>query len=502
MHQLRKYQEKAVDNLRHSYKQKKRAPLLVMPTGSGKTHVFTYIATEAEKRGFRTLIIVHRSYLWKQCSNKLNDIGAEHGIIAPGHTLTSNKIQVASIDTLIRRLDKIIPPDLIIFDEGHHVWGNNKWGKVPNYFPNARILGVTATACRTSGQGLGKHCGGHYDVIVSGPQITELIPEYLAPFKLFSIKLDVDLKGVRSLGGDWARKELAKRVDKKSIYGDVPEHYKKICYGVPAIAFCVTVAHAEHVAEEFNRQGISAAAVSGKTSEEQRKYLFDGLANGKFLVLCSCDLVSEGFDVPVCGCAICLRHTQSTGLCLQQWGRTTRKAPGKKWAFIIDHVGNWIRHGKPSDFREWSLDGIVKSKNSEANIPMKTCMKCFHVHSPSPKCPECGYVYSTFEMKLPKTKEDIQLEEIELKQRIEAEKKEKIIARKKEQASHNTLDALKEYANKKGYKPGYVTHIWNSRLTKFHNADSIGKLYSAAKLIDFPAKGVPLEWKRRLQDVN
>jgi DNA repair protein RadD len=501
-HQLRDNQFEAVDDLRAAYRKGYRAPLLVMPTGSGKTHVFTYIATEAEKRGFRVLIIVHRSYLWKQCSNKINDIGKSHGIIAPGHTNIGHKIQIASIDTLVRRLHSIIPPDLIIFDEGHHVWGKNKWGKVLSFFPNARVLGVTATACRTSGQGLGINSGGHYDILVPGPSGLDLTPEYLTPYKLFAPDIGVDMTGVRRIAGDYDKKETIKRVDLKSIYGNIPAHYKKICPGIPAIAFCVSVKHAEHVSEEFNSWGISSASVSGKTSEKQREYLFNGLASGKFSVLCSCDLVSEGFDVPVCGCAILLRPTQSLVLYLQQCGRTTRISDGKEFAYIIDHVGNSRpeRHGFPDKERVWSLDGIMKNKLvSEASISIRTCLQCFHVHPPAPKCPECGYVYTTG-FKLPPTNEDIKLKEMETARQ---QKQEKIAIRKKEQASCNTLDSLKAYAASKRYKAGYVKHIWNARLTKFHTAENINDLYKAAKLIDFPDKDVRREWDlRQLKHAN
>lgn len=496
-HQLRDYQQTAVTDLRAVYRAGYKSPILVMPCRSGKTHVFTYIAIELEKRGFRVLIIVHRSYLRTQCSNKIHDIGATHGIVAPGHILTAHKIQIASINTLIRRLDKIIPPDFIIIDEGHHVANNNQWQRVIQYFYNARVLGVTATPCRTNGQGLGVSVGGSYDTIVPGSSILDLTPEYLTKNKLFAPDV-LDMTGVPKRGGDFVQKENEKRIILKGIYGNVPKHYKDICYGVPAIAFCVSIKHTKIVADKFNSCGIPAAAISGKTSEKQRDYLFKGLANGRYMILCSCDLISEGIDVPVCGCSILLRSTQSLVLYLQQCGRGNTFAPGKEYAYIIDHVGNYIRHGFPDQDREWSLDGVKYNKKAEEErtICTRTCPMCFHVqHSSIPKCQECGYIYING-MKLPSVNEKINLKEIETarKKKIETE-------RRTVQGSCNTLDSLKSFAASKGYKPGYVKHVWDARMNKFKNADSLNALYSAAKNIDFPRGDVRREWERRLQNV-
>jgi superfamily II DNA or RNA helicase len=462
-HILRPYQKEAENNIRLALRQGRKAPLLVMPTGSGKTHIFTSIATQAEQKGNRSLIIVHRSFLWKQVSDKLTDIGVHHGIIAPGHTRTADKIQIASIDTLIRRLDKMQKPDIIIYDEAHHVIRNNKWGKVAEYWPDVPLLGVTATPCRTNGQGLGLQSGGFFDELILGSQMLDLTPEYIAPYKLFAPKLDVDVSEVKRIGGDWDRKELAAIYERKKIYGSVPGHYKKICYGIPAIAFCVTVKHAEWAADEFKDAGITAASVSGKTPEKQRKYLFESLARGRIMVLCSCDLVSEGFDVPVCGCAINLRHTQSLTLCLQQWGRASRPYPGKEYAYILDHVGNYTRHGMPDAMRTWSLEGSRYSKNildEEGRLLVRTCPMCFNVHAPCPMCPKCGYKYVNG-FKLPKVDERVELQEIETA-RIKEDLEKHDMKHKRRQC--RTLDDLKEFGKMQvpPYKDGWAGYIYKS----------------------------------------
>lgn len=463
IHTLRPYQQIAENNIRTALKDGRRAPLLVLPTGSGKTHVFTSIATQAKALGNRSLIIVHRSFLWKQASNKLTEIGAPHGIIAPGHTKTRDEIQVASIDTIIRRLDRVDKPDVIIYDEAHHVIRSNKWGRVAEHWPDIPIIGVTATPCRTSGQGLGIQSGGFFDQLIVGAQILDLTPEYVAPYKLFAPDIGVDVSGIRRIAGDYDKAEIIKRVDRKKIYGSVPGHYKKICYGIPAIAFCVSVKHAEHVAEEFQEAGISAAAVSGKTPDNRRTYLFEALARGRIMVLCSCDLVSEGFDVPVCGCAINLRPTQSLTLCLQQWGRASRPYPGKEYAYILDHVGNYTRHGMPDQYREWSLEGSGKSRDSdEKRILTRTCPVCFNVHAPMPRCPECGHVYTAGD-RAPKNDMSVELREIETA-RIKEDLRKVDMRHQRRQCK--TLKDLEDYADRHNYKKGWAKYIWNARQKK------------------------------------
>jgi len=463
IHQLRPYQVKAVDDIRESYRKGFEAPLLVMPTGSGKTVVFTDIATKAAGKDNRTLVVVHRSYLWQQVWNKLLEIGAKLGVIAPKQLMTNDHIQVASVDTLIRRLNRVKKPDIIIFDEAHHVIKGNKWGKVVDYFPESKILGVTATPIRTNGHGLGVNSGGYFDTLISGPQIYDLMPDYIVPFKLYAPNTGIDLTGVKRIGGDFSKKDLLERIDKRTITGSATDQYMKICPGVPAIAFCVSVAHAEHVAQSFNAIGVTSAAVSGKTPENRRKYLFEGLASGKFKVLCSCDLVSEGFDVPVCGAAICLRPTQSTGLCLQQWGRATRPAPGKEFAYIIDHVGNYLRHGLPDQFRDWDLDGIKNiDGKKDTTVGIRTCTKCFHIHKTAPVCPECGYVYGVMD----KTPEQVEgeLEEVKLRE-VEIKKEKRV-----EQGRCTEVDDLVKLGISKGYTKynakKWAGHIINSRKRK------------------------------------
>lgn len=412
---LRPYQVTAVEQLRASYRAGNRAPLFQLATGGGKTYVFCYVANGAASLGNRSLILVHRKELLTQASMSLAKIGLRHSIIAPDKAVRecmSNHVEelsrpfvdmaapvgVASVDTLINRLGSIRSPFLIIPDESHHAVPGNKWGKVISAFPDARILGVTATPTRSDGRGLGKASGGFFDDMICGPQMRELIGvgALLQP-TVFAPPVVANLQGIGKQAGDYAVGELAERMDKPSITGDAVKHYARICPGVPAIAFCVSVAHAQHVAEQFKSAGFDFRYIDGKMESNERRMLIRALARGKIHGLTSCDLISEGTDIPVVGCGILLRPTMSLVVYLQQVGRILRPSLGQDRAFILDHVGNCMIHGLPEADREWSLEGrkkkAKKAGDAEAVLALTACPKCYAMHSPAPSCPQCGHVY-------------------------------------------------------------------------------------------------------------
>ena len=385
--QLRPYQEAAVADLRRAYATGHRAPLLVMPTGAGKTQVFTYITAAMAQRNLSVTILVHRRELIAQASRKLTQAGVTHGIIAAGTPATFAPIQVASVQTLIRRLEDTSAPDLIIIDEAHHAVAGS-WGKILDHWPDALRLGVTATPSRLDGRGL----SDNFDVIVHGPTVSDLTASgYLAPCKLYAPPQVADLSAIPTRAGDFASDAAAAAMDKPSITGDAIDHYRRICPGAPAIAFCCTTDHAEHVAAQFRSAGFSSSAILGTTPIAQRDQQLKDLASGAIQILTSVDVISEGTDVPAVTTAILLRPTASLGLYLQQVGRILRPAPGKPHAIVLDHVGNIHRHGWPDDLRTWSLDSKPRRQRDNAPAPtVRTCPVCFAAFKPAPVCPVCG----------------------------------------------------------------------------------------------------------------
>jgi superfamily II DNA or RNA helicase len=461
---LRPYQNDAVQRIRGSFLEQKKAPLLVVPTGGGKTVIFSYIAASTSARGKRVLILVHRIELLRQTTKKLTEAGVYHGLINPNYTPNLHApVQVASVQTLVNRLSKIQPPDLIVIDEAHHATAGT-WKKIIDYFPNARVLGVTATPCRGDGTGLGTDAGGVFDDIVIGPQIQELIDAgYLVKPIIYAPRQRLDLSAVRTVRGDYDNKQVADIVDKPTITGDAVAHYRRLCSGTPAVVFCVSVNHAQHVAEEFRLAGYSAYSVDGSMDDDVRTRILNGLGNGTVHVVTSCDLISEGTDIPAIGCAILIRPTQSLGLYIQQVGRALRTSDGKSNAIILDHVGNVLTHGLPEQPREWSLEGEKRRKkkkgDEEPAIRVDQCPSCYSIHEPAPACPTCGHVKPI--------KDDIpkQVEGELVQLTAEQVKRQKVV----EVAKAKTMEELEKIEKERGYKRGWAKHMFSAREKKSNN---------------------------------
>lgn len=472
---LRSYQGSVVDRVQNSFAQGNRAVLCVVPTGGGKTVIFSHIAERASSKGKRVLILVHRIELLRQTSQALIKSGVMHGLISPKFTARYDlPVQVASIQTLGRRLAKyVLQFDLVIVDEAHHAIADT-WRTVINSYGNARVLGVTATPIRVSGKGLGVNCGGMFDDLVIGPQVSELIAlGFLSKPIVFAPKNGgLDMSNVKIVRGEYDNSEVMRRVDKPQIVGDVIEHYRQICDGMPGVAFCCNVEHAEHVASEFRAAGYRSEAVDGSMNDSDRKRILSGLADGRQQMVTSCDLISEGTDIPVIACGIQLRPTASLGLYLQQVGRTLRIFPGKKNAFILDHVGNVFRHGLPDQDREWSLDGLENSRARrarEADEKMMFCPSCYVISAPARICPACGFSQPAPAVAdvLPTTGDGV-LDAVSQAD-LDAIKMEKLKERgdkNKEESACTTFEQLQKLGASRGYKPGWAIAKWNARQNK------------------------------------
>lgn len=409
---LRSYQAGDVDRIHDAFSAGNNRILYVLPTGGGKTVSFVEIAKRAADHGTRTAILVHRDTLLLQASRKLYECGVRHSIIAPGHSGRYNdQIHVASVQTLVRRLDRY-EFDFLIPDEAHHAVSPT-YRKIFQRWPNAHVLGVTATPIRTDGQGL----NSIFDTMVCGPSINALIRDgYLVEPIAYGPAKPVELGNLRTRMGDYDQAQLADAMDRTEITGDAVAHYRRLCPGAPAVVFCVNVKHAEDVASDFAAAGFRAASVDGNMDQGEVRRRVAGLSDGTIQVLTSCDLISEGFDAPGVVAAILLRPTKSLAVYLQQVGRALRPvyAPGfdladrvgrlraiaassKPNAVILDHAGNCFRHGMADDDREWTLEGRKKrgaaSGIAAPMIEVRQCPKCFHCHKPAPACPGCGHVY-------------------------------------------------------------------------------------------------------------
>lgn len=476
MIQLRDYQKNAFRGASESMGKGFKAPLLVLPTGGGKTVIFCYTARHVASKGIRVLILVHRIELIRQTSKALDKFGVEHGIINPKFTPNPHAlVQIGSIQTVSSRLHLIDRNfGLVIVDEAHHVVADTYRSILGHMPAKCRVLGVTATPCRGDGLGLGIEVGGVFDDLVMGPQISELINMgYLVEPHVYMPDKHLDMISLRKIK-DSEKGKMERIMAASEITGDAIEHYQKYAHGLPAVAFCVSVRHAELVAEQFRKAGYKAAYVDGKMDDVTRKNTLDGLEDGSMNVVTSCDLISEGFDLPAIGCAILLRQTKSLGLYLQQVGRALRPVEGKDGAIILDHAGNCLMHGLPDWHREWSLSGEAPRKKSESEddddedeivAPKITqCgAPCYAVYVPTGKgCPECGRMKA--EKALPKAATgNLRRMTPEEKELMRQQQKAESMAKKKQVSRAHSKEELEAIAQERGYKAGWVENIMKSR---------------------------------------
>jgi DNA repair protein RadD len=501
MIKLRSYQGDAVAKIRDCFVRLINAVLLVLPTGGGKTVVFTFMSQQAALKDKKTLILVHRIELLRQTSKALLEFGVEHGMINPLFTPNFDTlVQVASVQTIIKRLNYFAAtnwiPDVIIVDEAHHATAGS-WRKIIAHFkelnPNLRVIGVTATPIRTDGQGLGIKHDGIFEELVSGPSVKWLQDEgFLVKAKVLSPPKQFDASKLKRKKGDYNARDLENLINKPTITGDAVDHYEQVCKGTPAIVFCVSVKHTEEVAQAFRDRGYKFYAIDGTTDDDVRKRILNGLADGSVHGVTSCDLINEGTDVPAATTAMLLRFTQSLSLHLQQIGRVLRPiyAPGydlttregrlaaiaasnKPWAYVLDHVGNvgnWVdgqfieNHGLPDKLHEWSLDGEVKRGGKKGPRDLLTrvqqCLSCFAVHEPAPVCPDCGHVYEVKDT----TPKQVEGELLEIDpETLKAVKKEQ----KLELVKSESLEDLQRIAMERGYSEGWIGIQYKMRKPKF-----------------------------------
>lgn len=404
--QLRDYQARDAEKIRESFRRGNKAPLYVAPCGSGKTVIFAYVCETAVKRGSKVRIDCHRVELVDQISKALTDRGIKHGFIAAGYRWEAgHSVYVTNVFSLARRLD-LFKPDLIITDEAHHCADGNTWGNCLSAHPAALRLGFTATPVRASGEGLVKF----YDDLIPGPTYEELTNAgYLTPLRVYAPPT-INTDGLHSRGGDFIPSEVAQRTDRPSITGNAIAHYESHARGKRAVVFDISVEAANKRAESFREAGIPSECIDGQLAPEVRRDRIDSFREGDTRVLTSVDLVEEGFDLPAIEVGIDLCPTQSLRKFMQKAGRLLRPMEGKHEALYFDHAGNTLRHGFPTEQREWTLDGLDK-KGKPAVLSPRVCQKCFAVSPPhSRRCRACGEEYPVEPRKVPQ--KEGKLEEI------------------------------------------------------------------------------------------
>ena len=396
---LHQFQQDAVAEIERHIAEGRRKLLLVAPTGSGKTVIASELIRRWVAQYRRVLFLAHRREIIDQTSAKLTANGVRHGIIMAGISpRPMEAVQVASIDTLLVRgvrsnAMNLPPADLVIFDEAHRARGRTREHLISLY-PEAALLGMTATPCRGDGRGL----GNLFDVMIEAPQVAELIVGgYLVKSRVYA-PVNPDLKGVRVEKGDYVISQLAGRMNTERLVGDIVEHWHKHGEQRRTIAFAVDVAHSVAIRDQFLGAGVRAEHLDGETPLPERADILARLASGETKVVSNCMVLTEGWDCPPVGCAVLARPTKQMGLFRQMIGRVLRPAAGKSDAVILDHSGAVFRHGLPEDHVEWTLevDGRAatpaheKRKRGEAPA-LRECPSCKAIMI-KPPCGACGWM--------------------------------------------------------------------------------------------------------------
>ena len=465
---LREYQLDGLETLRRAFQRGHRSLLYVLPTGGGKTVVFSAITELAAAKNKKVAILVHRQELVRQTCDALKLIDVKHGTIIAGQKNISNDlIQVCSVMTLARRLERLPENhfDLIVVDEAHHAT-SGAWQKILNHFHTAKILGCTGTPERLDGKGL----KNVFSEMVEGPdtqQLTDL--GYLSKARVFVPPNNIDRNALKVRAGDYRIEEIDKPMSDRKLIGDAVAHYKKYLDPKTAIAFCCTVRHAEIVNEAFIQSGIKSKILHAKTPENERAEMIEDLGTGKVQIICSCMVISEGTDIPSVGGCLMLRPTKSLSLYLQQVGRCLRPVKGKENAIILDHAGNVKEHGLPTTRRFWSLDGkkVRQKREAKEKLSVKCCPTCFCTVESSEKiCPECGHEFSVNQLIKQEKGELIELSptahQEEMRQ-MAARERHRRKQKRSEVGQARTLQQLFEIAKERGYSQGWAYHVYQSR---------------------------------------
>jgi len=377
------------------------------------------------------LMLVDRTELYNQTVSTLARCGMESELIKIGMILTvANRLQDYN-------------PKIIIADECNKSLSKT-YRKFFNAYPNAYIIGLSATPYRLSGEPM----GAVYDDIIEPITTKELIAiGLIANYKYYSINLDtVNFTGLKKRAGDYVAEDLFSLMGSKYVYGHVIRDFTNLAHDKKTIVFCATIKHSEETAEEFRKAGYTAEHIDANTPKLKRQKIIDRFRSGETQILTNVSIVSYGFDAPNCDCVVLLKKTESLPLFIQSVMRSMRPY-GDKIALIIDFVGNCYSHGLPDDDREWSLKG--KQKNAESEVKIKSCPDCFAVlYRDVLICPHCGFDFSS-EVKGRKEKERL---EAELKEITENEISRIKNMDYKEHENFTTWEEIEAFRSARNYK--------------------------------------------------
>jgi DNA repair protein RadD len=460
--ELRPYQTGVIAEFHRARTAGQRCIMLVAPTGSGKTVIAAAIVRQEIEAYKDVLVLAHRREIIQQTSEKLFDHGIAHGIIQAGFSpRPMERVQVASVQTLHRRAIhaesmELPAADLLIIDEGHHCPAKT-YRKIIAAYPNADLLGLTATPCRGDGRGL----GGIFETLIETPQVAELIAQkYLVKTRVYA-PVDPDLKGVATRIGDYVESQLAERMDQPKLVGDIVTHWHKYGERRKTVAFAVSVGHSVHIRDEFIKAGVRAEHIDGSTPKPERDATLARLASGEIELVSNCMVLTEGWDMPEVGCCILARPTKKMGLYRQMIGRVLRPAPDKADAIILDHSGAVFRHGFAEDHVEWVLDPDRRAQSpthqqrqEKHGSRLLECSQCGAIRVAGEPCFHCGFLPQPQSRGIAIAAGELGL--VDGSRRVKSDINDPAV--------RNQWHAMLAYvADERGYRPGWVAHKYKEK---------------------------------------
>lgn len=380
MQQLRDYQHDAIDQAVKALHHQKH-PLIVCPTGSGKTTIGVHLFKDLLYAGNRVCWIAHREELIDQAIDRFKSERITVGAIKAGREPNEGaQVQVASVQTLARR--ETTDFDIYLIDEAHRAVAESYRRVLPKH---ALVVGLTATPYRLDGMGL----GSLFTRLVEGPTVRQLIAEgYLVEPQVWVVK-PPNMDGVTKRGGDFATGESERIVNTPDQRASIVGEWQKRMSDKRTLVFAASIAHSKEIVEAFRIAGVSAEHLDGETPRDERKAITQRFREGKTQLLSNVQLFTEGFDLPEIEGLILARPTASLAMHMQMMGRVMRPTGG---AIVHDHVGNNVRLGVVTQNFDYNLDaGQRVARGGDPGPGLSLCEGCYMLFDRKlDECPHCG----------------------------------------------------------------------------------------------------------------
>lgn len=377
---MRPYQQEAVDAVFSAWSENMRRPAVVLPTGAGKTVVFSHLIQRFRDKqrgpldqfkvdpatGSRSLVLVHRDELVRQAVDKIRGVAPDLsvGIVRAEENDVHADVMVCSVQTISRKRrladlteaqEKYGAVGLVLTDEVHHCPARS-YQTVYEAFPASRWVGFTATLERGDGVSLGSQID---DVVFSRSLLWMIKRGYLVQPRAYTQDVGhLDLKSIKTTGGDYQSGDLGRALEESDLAGELPAVWREHADGRPTVVFTPTVATAHGVSDAFRGAGVTSAVVSGETPREERQRIFESSRLGQCSVIVNCMVMTEGTDLPWLSCAVIARPTRSRALYQQMVGRVLRPWAGKEDAIVLNVAGGGGRISTLIDLEPGAVEEI------------------------------------------------------------------------------------------------------------------------------------------------